>query len=291
MFGYILPYRKTLSEESKKQYHADYCGLCRQLKQQYGLRARFLVSYDVTFLYALLSSHEAMQETARCRCPAHPCCKRECTVCSDELSFCADVTVILSWWKLLDTVADDGFFRRQAAKLLLKLFRKDYKAAANARPELARQAEQQLSRLSELEQQGCDSIDKTADAFAQLLSCCIPEQDGKTARIYRQILYHTGRYLYLIDALDDFDKDRKKHAYNPLSCRYCRAGEPLSEQSRQEALETILCSVREIETALQLLAPQSHAELLENITSYGMKIAARGVAAGVFRKKVYRRKL
>lgn len=291
MFGYILPYRKTLSEESKLQYHADYCGLCRQLKKQYGFRARFLVSYDVTFLFALLCAQAPSPEVKRCRCPVHPFCKRECTACSDALSFCADVTIILSWWKLLDTVADDGFFRRTAAKLLLRLYRKDYALAEAAQPELALQAERQMSRLSELEGQSCDSIDKTADAFAKLLSACIPEQDEPTARILRQILYHTGRYLYLIDALDDFDKDRKKKTYNPLFHRYCKADREFSGEDRKEVLETILCSVHEIETALQLLTPESHAELLENITSFGMRIAAHGVAAGVFRKKANRRKL
>lgn len=291
MFGYILPYRKTLSEESKKQYQSDYCGLCRRLKMQYGFRARFLVSYDVTFLFALLCAQTPSPEIKRCRCPAHPFCKRDCTACTDALRYCADVTIILSWWKLRDTVADDGFFRRTTAKLLLRLYRKDYALAKSAQPELAAQAERQMSRLSELEGKNCDSIDQTADAFAQLLSACIPEQDEKTSRILRQILYHTGRYLYLIDALDDFDKDRKKKAYNPLYYRYCKADRAFSDDDRKEVLETILCSVHEIETALQLLTPQSHAELLENITSYGMKIAAHGVAEGVFRKKANRRKL
>lgn len=291
MFGYILPYRKTLSEESQKQYRADYCGLCRALKAQFGFRACFLVSYDMTFLYALLSATEPAQNRARCRCSAHPLCKRECTQCSETLRFCADVTMILSWWKLQDTVSDDGFFRRNSAKLLLHLYRKSYNAAAQAQQALAAQAQENIAQLAALEKKNCAELDRVADTFAQLLTACVPPSDKPEARIFRQILYHTGRYLYLIDALDDYEKDQKKNAFNPLRFRCGETAERLSDEHRQEILETILCSVAEIEKALQLLAPESHAELLENIISYGMPIAARGVAAGVFRKKANRRKL
>lgn len=291
MFGYISPYRKTLSEESQKQYRTDYCGLCRALKAQYGFRACFLVSYDMTFLYALLSSTQPAQASNRCRCSAHPMCKRECTQCSEALRFCADVTMILSWWKLRDTVSDDGFFRRNSAKLLLRLYRKSYNTAAQAQPALAAQAQDRIAQLAALEKENCAELDRVADMFAQLLTACVPDSDKPEARIFRQILYHTGRYLYLIDALDDFPKDQKKNAYNPLRFRYGETAEHLSDEHRQEVLETIFCSVREIEKALRLLTPESHAELLENIISYGMPIVARGVAAGVFRKKANRRKL
>ena len=76
MFGYVLPRRDKLSETDNARYRAAYCGLCRCLKQRYGFRARFLVNYDMTFLYFLLQKGEAKQPE-RCHCPARPFCKKD----------------------------------------------------------------------------------------------------------------------------------------------------------------------------------------------------------------------
>lgn len=205
--------------------------------------------------------------------------------CSDNLSYCADITVILAWWKLHDTINDEGFFRRQAAKLLLRIYRKAYRRAEEKLPVFAKHTKDQLEKLAVLEKQKCSSIDRTADTFAELLAGCIPQGQDSCTRIMRQILYHTGRYLYLIDALDDLQKDVKKKAFNPFVYRYTLEDGKLSEADRQEVLETLLCSVHQIRNALQLLTAKSHKEYLENIIDFGLPIAAKGVAAGVFRKK------
>ena len=77
MFGYVLPRRDRLSEEAQVRYHAAYCGLCRALKLEYGFAARFLVNYDMTFLYFLL--REGVPACpGRCFCPARPWCRKAC---------------------------------------------------------------------------------------------------------------------------------------------------------------------------------------------------------------------
>ena len=39
MFGYINVNRKELKEADEKTYQAYYCGLCRQLKNEAGIKA------------------------------------------------------------------------------------------------------------------------------------------------------------------------------------------------------------------------------------------------------------
>ena len=63
MFGYVLPRRDRLSEEAQARYHAAYCGLCRALKLEYGFAARFLVNYDMTFLYSVSYTHLTLPTT------------------------------------------------------------------------------------------------------------------------------------------------------------------------------------------------------------------------------------
>jgi hypothetical protein len=125
MFGYVIPYRKTLSETAQEEYRADYCGLCRCLGKRYGFPARFLVSYDGAFLCALLLAQEDTAPAPRCFCPAHPFCRKRCAVQNAPMEFAADVSVLLMCWKLRDTVADGGFFSRKAAHMALLLLRPD----------------------------------------------------------------------------------------------------------------------------------------------------------------------
>ena len=70
MFGYVRPRRDLLTQDDFAAYHAAYCGLCRALGRQYGFHARFLVNYDMTFLYLLRASAAPVCGVEPCRCPA-----------------------------------------------------------------------------------------------------------------------------------------------------------------------------------------------------------------------------
>ena len=54
MFGYVVPNQAALSDEAQKRYRTAYCGLCRRIDALHGLRGRFTLSYDLTFLNLLL---------------------------------------------------------------------------------------------------------------------------------------------------------------------------------------------------------------------------------------------
>ena len=56
MFGYVIPDRASLSPEAQSRYRSAYCGLCRRIDALHGLRGRFTLSYDLTFLNLLLCS-------------------------------------------------------------------------------------------------------------------------------------------------------------------------------------------------------------------------------------------
>ena len=56
MFGYVIPDRAGLSPEAQSRYRSAYCGLCRRIDALHGLRGRFSLSYDLTFLNILLCS-------------------------------------------------------------------------------------------------------------------------------------------------------------------------------------------------------------------------------------------
>ncbi len=73
MFGYVVPNQAALSDEAQKRYRTAYCGLCRRIDALHGLRGRFTLSYDLTFLNLLLCSlYEGETKLFRPRPVPHP---------------------------------------------------------------------------------------------------------------------------------------------------------------------------------------------------------------------------
>lgn len=285
MFGYVLPRKDLLTEENQAQYHAAYCGLCRSLKLNYGFRARFLVNYDMTFLYFVLQNGER-QTAQRCCCPARPFCKKDCLPPDEIMTFAADLSVLLSVWKLRDTARDGGFWKRLAAKCGQRLYRKAYRKAAERQPAADRVFGGQLKRLQELEDAHCPSIDRAADAFASLLGVCASFcREENLRRITELLLYHVGRFLYLVDALEDLPRDMKHGSYNPLIYRYALQTDELSASDKAQLLDTIEASISLAASALELLPACADDAIRRNIIYYGLPAVLHSVAAGEFRKK------
>ena len=106
MFGYIRPRIDELKVRQAAEYPAAYCGLCRCLGKRCGMSSRFLVNYDITFLYLLLSGQGEREQAGRCFCPANPLKKKACAPMSPAMEYSADVCVILCALSLRDKVRD-----------------------------------------------------------------------------------------------------------------------------------------------------------------------------------------
>ena len=285
MFGYVLPRKDKLSEEDFARYRAGYCGLCRSLKRNYGFHARFLVNYDMTFLYFLLKSGEKA-ETERCFCPARIVCRKDCLAQDAAMAYAADMSVLLSYWKLRDAERDGNFPKRMAARVALRIYRRSYRKAALRHPESDRLFGEKLALLDGLEESRCASIDRTADAFASLLRGCAGFFTvGNERRAAEQMLYHVGRFLYLADALDDLPKDVKSGAYNPLIYRYCLEDGLLPPEDKKSLLETVDASIGLAASAFELLPPRADSAIVTNIIYYGLPAVLHSVAQGTFRKR------
>ena len=66
MFGYVTVDKPELKVREFYRYKGYYCGLCRSLNEEYGLRGRMTLTYDMTFLVLLLTSlYECKTEEER----------------------------------------------------------------------------------------------------------------------------------------------------------------------------------------------------------------------------------
>ena len=252
MFGYVLPPLRQLPQEETERFRRLYCGLCHTLRRRCGWRARFILNYDFAFL-AMLLSPGGEPEFAEGRCPASPVCRRCFQRQDAALELAADESVILTYWKLRDGVADHGFFGSLGYRLLSRSLHPAYRRARQRLPEFDGQVREQLAALSALEKSGCASIDAAADTFARLLEAAalaVPEEDRR--RILRQMLYHLGRWIYLVDAADDMKKDLRRGGYNPLPVRYALTDGSWNAPARREFAATLDHSVHMIATAFEL---------------------------------------
>lgn len=277
MFGYVRPFRPELKCKDYDLYKATYCGLCRCLRRRYGLIAPMFLNFDFTFLALLLWEPEETFTPCRGRCHVDPL--RKLPMCPDSpaLELAADESVVLSWWKLRDSVRDNGFFGGLPARTLSVLLGPAYRKAARRRPEFDRTVRGCLEELTALEKESCPSLDRTADAFARLLRGAAPD-DGERGRVLSQLLYHLGRWIYLADARDDLEEDKLSGRYNPVAARYGPKGD-------DGALRlTMDNSLELVGAALQLGEFGCRKPLLENIVYLGLPAVEKAVFDGSWSK-------
>lgn len=278
MFGYVRPVLNRLNEEEKKRYKSAYCGLCHAMGKRHGWLSRFTLNYDFAFLAILLYRSADEQSTQCLRCPAHLLKKpREC-ICGKTMDLVADESMILTWYKLTDDVEDKSLLPGLPARCLRWLLSGAYRRAAFARPEFDRRVKLQLGRLRELEAVCSPQLDRTADAFASILASAAGDCGGDTVRMraMEQLLYHLGRWIYLMDAWDDLDEDVKKGRYNPLDARF--QGKARMERDYVEA--TVTHSARLIGAAANLIEFGCWRTIVDNMIYDGLPAVQNAVLEG-----------
>ncbi len=283
MFGYVRPLRPELKCRDFDLYRMLYCGLCRALRREYGLIAPLFLSFDFTFLTALLWDPEMPVTPCPHRCTANPFRRRMMCPESPALKLAAAESVVLCWWKLRDSVKDSRGLKKLGARLASLALGPAYRKAAGQCPAFAATVRSCLEELSALERDRCPSVDRTADTFARLLQAAVPEGDPRS-RVSSQLLYHLGRWIYLADARDDLEEDLAGGSYNPVAERY-------GPQGDDQALDlTMALSLDRVGAALQLGSYGGQTPLLENIVYLGLPMVQRCVFDGSWHQ-VRRQKL
>lgn len=289
MFGYVLPSQPRLDERETERFRAVYCGLCHTLGRRYGFAARFLLNYDFTLLAILLSTGE--EETCDThRCAVHPC--RGCAAQRETaaLDAAADRSVILSWWQLQDHIADHSLLAGLKYRAAALALRRAYRKAAARLPRFDAAVREHLAALAALEAAHCASIDAAAEPFAALMADIAADlPDERRRRILSQLFYQLGRWIYLIDAADDFARDAKSGAYNPLRYRYQNEGDALREADKLALAETLDASIERMAAAYALLSCGVWTPILDSIFYESLYGIGRAVLDGSFHRRKSRR--
>ena len=95
--------------------------------------------------------------------------------------------------------------------------KRPYKKAKKLFPEMDEQIRKYYFELTDLEMHNCKIFDKVCHPFAELSRVFAKVILGDKANEYiLDLCYNLGKWIYLIDALDDLEKDAKKKSYNPF---------------------------------------------------------------------------
>lgn len=213
MFGLVMADTKALTPEEVQRYQSVYCGLCRQIRKGSSQSARLALNYDMAFLAILHASLYEPEETAGNRaCILHPI-KTRPWVENPYIQYSADMNVALAYYKALDDWHDE---RKCTAGVFGRMLKKHHRRIAQRYPRQCNAIAQCIEELTLLEAQNCANPDLPADCFGKLMGELFVIHEDHWADTLRKMGHALGRFIYLADAVMDYDKDLKKHRYNPL---------------------------------------------------------------------------
>ena len=267
MFGYIRPLECELKVREQARYRAWYCGLCKTIGTRYGFLPRMTLNYDCTFLALTLGCLHQEAESNTAVCLLRPQRGKHWTVKENEsLRFAADANVLLAWYQQDDEWRDE----KNAAALAVRsaLHPAAERAKKNA-PALADTIFRGIAALSAVEKTNAACSDEPADAFANMLRGiiqCAPGLTQQESDALGWMYYNLGRWIYLADAWEDREKDKKRGSYNPFV---------ILPKSDADASFLLHVSLTEAEKAYNLLNVVSDRGLMDNIMYLGCRKKTR----------------
>ncbi len=286
MFGYVRPYKPELLVKEYGQYKAIYCQLCRVLGDEYGVLARFALSYDCAF-YAMLAlsvTGSRMEEQKR-RCVCNPL--KACTYLpspGEAYKKAAALCVLLTYHKLRDDCEDEGFFASLGSRLLLPVVSPKAGRAARQYPGMAGIVEKAMESQRQAEEEGA-GVDRCAEPTANLLRELFGELagcDNKQRPALESFGYFLGRWVYLMDAADDLAEDMRSGSFNPFIKRLGLEGKKeLTQEERRAAdkacNEALNATAARLVLAANLIEMGQFGPIIENVAQKGLAEVQREI--------------
>lgn len=263
MFGYIYVNEQELKLREYTAYRSFYCGLCRNLHLRYGRTAQMMLNYDMTFLALLLTGlYEPETSSEMRRCVPHPM-QRHRMMSNGAIDYAADMCVLLAWQKLRDDWVDEKNHAKRAAAAAL---RPAYERAARMYPRQARAIEENIRGLRRAERRGVHEIDAVAGFTGHFLAEVFVWKEDMWAQDLRTMGFYLGKFIYLMDALEDVKKDAKHGSYNLFAC-----SGPVWGTAREQEIRTILTDMMaQAARAFERLPVLEYAEIIRNILYSGV---------------------
>lgn len=306
MFGYIRPFKSELLVRQWTYYQSAYCGLCKQIGRDYGALPRLALTYDLTFLAILLQCFaEDEADEQQDICLLNPVKRKTIMQHNRALEFSAAVTVLLAWHKGADDKNDGHAVRGGAVTIALSSARKK---AEIRFPMLAQAIADSLRKLNEVEQ-GEPDPEAASACFGELLAAVFREgikhqfldrdvtvdngtnnpdgADEQTVSVEGRMIEETfaclgeelGRWIYLLDAIDDYRTDMDNKNWNP----YSLLNENMAKTEADKALSNLEADMDKTAMLLDFVRDSA---LIANVIRMGLPHVRLRILSGTALEKL-----
>lgn len=226
MIGYMRPIKGVFDKEQRKIYQAVYCGLCRILKSQYGVTGTLALNYEIVDMLLVIDSicSDKLKWTKR-SCSLSPFMWRNSAGLNEQRYFmAAEISMIIANFEIQDNVED---LNRVQDKILLAV--SDYKLSkmGSQEKDVYEILEEKYSEYMSKERMaqkvfcGFESVVKACGDITGTIGRLLSEVSGIRGEIsdIEKIFNLWGRWVYLVDAADDYAEDKKYNHFNPWILR------------------------------------------------------------------------
>lgn len=261
MFGYVTVNEDELKIKDFKKYRAYYCGICQDLKEYHGTASRMTLTYDMTFLAVLLAGlYEEPQQEEEHRCLLHPMKKHPC-VRSEFTRYAADMNLLLSYYNLMD----DWYDEKKAAQFTLaRMIRPAFRRVSETYPRQTAAVKRYMKKLKACEEADSRQLDQAAGYTGELFGEIFVYRQDTWQETMRSIGFYIGKFIYLMDAYDDIEKDIEQNQYNPWKTLY---QEP---DFKQTAGNILTMMAAECSRSFEKLPILENVDILRNILYSGI---------------------
>lgn len=275
MFGYVYIDKPELKIKDYEAYRGVYCSLCKALGKEYSVFARFVLNYDCTFLSLfLMARSNSCQGFKQGRCPFNPAKKCSYTLNADEeLKKGAALTVITSYYKLLDSITDGSIFKKIGCNFIRPFFAAWHNKAKKNFPLYENAVRTMYLSQLECEKSEAPCLDMAAEPTAKMLEAVLKAEakSEPEAIALSQLGYHLGRWIYLMDAAADIEEDFKSDNFNPFLLKYKNA----ESVDMKEVDGIISQSYYLLTKAYELIDKRRFHDILDNIIYSGLAAKQR----------------
>lgn len=217
MFGYIVINKSEMKFREFDVYRSAYCGLCRELREKYGIAGQLTLTYDLTFVILLLSGlYEPKTWKGTTRCAVHPIQKQP-VIKNEFTEYAADMNLLLSYYKCADDWKDDRNFGKLLYSRLLKGGNRKVSASYEKKAERIYRL---LEELEQGEKRGEENLDYMSGLFGKIMGEILAVKEDLWEPSLRRMGFFLGKFIYLLDAYEDVEEDKKHGNYNLFAEQY-----------------------------------------------------------------------
>ncbi len=256
----------------------EYCTLCQGLRKNLGILSSLFLNYECTFLYIFLSSlYPNIEDSEQTfRCPLNPLKKQTTKRFSQGLEYASFINYHLALLKIEDGIIDGNWYTKIIYRILYRIlsWNRKYQSLKLKYDKVATDVALHCKDLYHLEQKEYTDYDQCSQTMGAALRSVVqyyielfPIENADAVLAFAE---HLGMWIYLIDAYDDYENDKKHGAFNPLDLVTNCPPHDYSTiiRSGEFMLEMMTMNLTTLQGQIRFYR---HREIIENVVRFGTR--------------------